>query len=246
MVAPSVGTADTAIFLRDPSPSPLLAARALWDKHSGAPGLLDGRGYTFNTQTYRYRRDNGTRVSDSQLRGAVRRVTAATELEMRKNTQQLMAGAILLSVWYSRMRDLMAALYRTIFVLSIGGWAFEDDTERNLFYLWTLLQFQRVDNFYLQLQNKTQVLNGQAMNRAGMYADWGNSFHQNLNLEQAIQGGRKEGKRVLGENEDHCHDDGERPGCVELAAQGWQPIHLIVPLGDAVCYSRCHCRIIYR
>lgn len=264
---PSTGTAETALFLRDPSPEPMLAARTLWDKHSGASGLLDGRGYRYNAQTRRYTRANGTRVTDAQLRGHVRRVTVQTELEMKKNTQQLIAGTIMLAVWYSRMRDLMAALYRTIFVLSIGGWAFEDDTQRNLFYLWTLLQFQRMDNFYLQLQQSVrlpavppgalppgsgqrvpgvQPLDGSAMNRAGMYGDWGNAFWQNLLLEQAIQTGKKEAKRVLGDNENHCHDDGERQGCVELSEMGWLPIAQVVPLGDAVCYSRCHCRIIYR
>jgi hypothetical protein len=245
MTLPS-GSAQTAIQLLDGNPEQVRAARALWDTSSGAAGLLDGRnGFTYNPATGRYMRGRA-RVSDSQLRGYVRNVSVEAEKEMKKTTQQLIAGIIIAAVWYDRMHSLMEALYRTIWLLSIGGFAFDDDRQRNAFYLFVLLQFNWLGNFYYQIRNGAQPLNGLAMNRAGLYASYGNGLWQNVQLEQKIREGKREARRILGSNENHCHDDGNRRGCIELAAVGWQPIGQMVPIGSTTCYTNCLCRIIYR
>jgi hypothetical protein len=55
--------------------------------------------------------------------------------------------------------------------------------------------------------------------------------------------------RVLGEA-DHCSTeddpDGDREGCLELAALGWQPIGTLPKIGESVCIVNCHCRFAYR
>ena len=242
----TTGSAETAILLRDDSPESVRQARRLWDEYSGAPGLLDGEGYAYNPDRQTYRRTGGRIISQSELRAMVKKVSDEGALRMKKSTQQLIAGGILLSVWYSRMQSLMRALYRTIWTLSIGGFVFEDDTTRNAFYLLTLLQFNYLDNFYYQLEHGTQALNGLAMSRAGMYGDWGNGLWQNIRLENDIQAGRTEAKRILGSNENHCRDYADRQGCLELAKLGWVPIGKMVPIGGATCYSNCQCRIITR
>jgi len=153
MVLPSRGTAASALFLRDPDTA---LALDLWDRYSGAPGLLNaapasiGRrfGYVYDPETERFTNVvTGRTVTNAQLRHYVFKVSGEASLRMKKTTQQLIAGVILLAAWYEEMRSLTAALYRTIFILSIGGFLFEDDTARNIFYLLVLPQFGRLDNF---------------------------------------------------------------------------------------------------
>lgn len=260
MPTQQTGSAATAIFLKNNSPDQLRQAWDLWNKNSGLPGLLDANpsyagesktsqrtGYYYEVDKKIYRRaDNGAVVTDKQLRTAVNKVSAAASLEMKKKTQQLIAGVILLSVWHESMQSLMGALYRTVWVLSIGGFVFEDDIQRNLFYLFVLSQFSWLDNFYYQLEHKLQALDGSAMNRAGMYGAYGNGLWQNIRLEYDIAAGKTEAKRILAPNENHCHDSADRRGCFELAQLGWIPIAQMVPITGATCYTLCLCEIITR
>ena len=252
MVIPFRGTAVNTLFLRDPDTALMLD---LWDRHSGAPGLLNaapvanGRrfGYVYNPETERYTNvTTGRTVTDQQLRRYVVNVSNQANLRMKKNTQQLIAGVILLAAWYEEMRSLMAALYRTIFILSVGGFLFEDDTARNLFYLLTLPQFARLDNFERQLETGEQKLDGRAMNRAGLYGGYGYSLWENVGLDRARKKGYTVARRMLGPTETHCHDESDRQGCWELWKKGWISISDMVPIGDAACYNNCRCHIRYR
>ncbi len=247
-----LGSANTALFIQGEDTALMYE---LWDGYSGLPGLLDATlarrgkrtGYTYDPATGKFYW-GGTKqaVSEQRLRTAVKRASDEASLRMRKETQQLIAGIVLLAVWYSSMRSLMNALYRTIFTVSIGGFAFEDNTARNVFYALVLAQFSWLDNFAAQVRSGAQVLNGSALTRAGLYGSYGNGLYQNIDLYYAQANGYTEAKRVLGPTEDHCHDDGIRQGCVELARKGWMPLGDMVPIGDATCYSNCLCRIVYR
>jgi hypothetical protein len=246
------GQSDTRLFLTVDTPDSISQAIELWDQYSGAPGLLsagsgagDGR-YTYDKARRVYTNTKtGRDVTDQQLRRYVKNVSDETSRRMRKDTQQLIAGLIMLTVWYSRMRSFMRALYKTIWILGIGGFVFDDDTARNIFYLFTLLQFNYFDNFAEQLYSGTQPLNGFAMTRAGMYGRAGNSMWQNKLLIQAEENGFTECINVLGVTEDHCQD-GERPGCIEQTARGWIPIASAIPIGNRTCYNNCLCRFKFR
>src|SRR5690349_4787861 len=236
------GTAASTLFLRDPDTA---LALDLWDQYSGAPGLLNAApvgsarrfGYVYDPDTELYTNvATGTTLTEAQLRRYVFKVSNEASLRMKKTTQQLIAGVILLAAWYEEMRSLTAALYRTIFLLSIGGFLFEDDTARNLFYLLTLPQFGRLENFAQQLETGRQALDGRAMKRAGLYGSYGNGLWQNLGLDRAQKSGSTEARRILGANENHCRDSGNRSGCWELWKQGWVPISEMVPIGEATCY----------
>lgn len=254
------GSAATESYLRSEPPEVRRLSESLWNQYSGAPGLLDASpsyggevaadqktGYIYDAQgRYYFRADNHMKVTDKQLRKYVENVSNAAALEMKKSTQQLIAGVILASVWYARMRDLMAALYRTIFVLTIGGWLFEDDATRNFFYVLALLQFSRLDNFYYQIEHEIQPLNGQAMARAGLYGRYGNGFYQNVLLDRAIAEGKTEAKNILGEVEQHCNDSDDRPGCIEVTKMGWISISDMPEIGSRTCYTNCRCRLVFR
>ena len=243
------GTAVSTLFLRDPDTA---LALDLWERYSGAPGLLNAApvtsqrrfGYVYDPETERFTNmASGRAVTDQQLRRYVFNVSNQASLRMKKSTQQLIAGVILLVAWYEEMRSLMSALYHTVLLLSIGGFLFEDDTARNLFYLLALPQLGRLDNFERQLETGTQKLDGRAMSRAGLYGSYGNGLWQNIRFDKGVAKGHTEAKRILGPNENHCHDHGDRPGCWELWKKGWVPIGEMVKIGGATCYTHCLCEI---
>jgi hypothetical protein len=228
---------DTLLFLTVDTPESNRMILELWDDHSGAPGLLSASaGYTYNPVNRKFTKTRtGRQVTDQELAQYVKNISNESRRRMKKNTQQLIAGIILLGTWYAQMRDLMRALYKTIWILSIGGFVFDDDFSRNLFYAFVLLNFSYLDNFAEQLRDGRQPLNGFAMTRAGLYGSAGNGIWQNILLDQAMADGRTEGRRLLGPNENHC-TDGDRPGCIEQAGLGWVPIEQVVKIGDAQCY----------
>jgi hypothetical protein len=237
---------QTSIQIPESNTEQTRAARAFWDEYSGAAGLLDHRnGFEYRPTTGRYYR-YGRPVTDKELRTYVQNVSTQAEQEARKTTQQLIAGVIIAAVWYDRMHNLMEALYRSIWIVSIGGFLFDDDTQRNAFYLFTLLQFIWLDNFNRQVRNGIQALNGMAMNRAALYGSYGNGLWQNAKLEQAIQSGKREAKNILGATEHHCHDTASHRGCIEIAKLGWIPIGQMPAIGSRSCYSNCLCHLIYR
>ncbi len=253
------GPSDTMLFLTVDTPEQVNMVYELWDGYSGAPGLLGaapqapsaGRkagGYIYDKDRRVYvDAVTGRDVTQDQLVRYVKNVSYESSLRMKKSTQQLIAGIILLSVWYSGMRDLMRALYKTVWTLSIGGFVFDDDIQRNLFYLFVLSQFNYLDNFTEQLYTGEQDMNGFAMTRAGLYGSYGNGLWQNIGLVNAETNGYTEAIRILGENEDHCSEEKNpgsgRPGCIELAALGWIPVREMVPISETICYTACKCRI---
>lgn len=244
---------DSRLFLSVDTPESIGLVYELWNGYSGAPGLLGAAqggdtNYVYDAERRVHTNiKTGRDISPDQLVRYVRNVSNESNKRLRKNTQQLIAGIIILSVWYSRMRDLMRALYKTIWILSIGGFVFDDDFMRNAFYLFVLLQFNYLDNFAEQIYMGEQPLNGFAMLRAGMYADYGNGLWQNIWLDRAEADGKTEARRILGPNENHCSEKENpgsgRPGCKELAAKGWVPIREMVPITGAICYSKCLCTI---
>lgn len=243
---------ETDTFLKSMTVADQDATRTMWDQYSGAKGLLDARigygakGYRYYPETGTYERNtDGHRVTEKEMVAHVRRVSTGARNQMRKETQQLIAGTIILAVWYSRMRSLMKALYNTVWLVTIGGFLFDDDTARNLFYLWVLMQYNYLDRFAADI-GRIEPIDGRAVPRAGMYGEAGNGMYQNMRLEQKKKARYDQAKRILGDNENHCEDDGERPGCIDLASQGWIPINAMIPIGEAACYSNCHCTIVYR
>jgi hypothetical protein len=194
---PSTQT-DNHLLLTHDKPETLLAMQELWDTKSRIPGLLTARpldypyqkGYAYDQKERKYYSlPTGRVVSDKRLKSAIKRISIETGKQAKKETQQLITGTIILAVWYSQMRDLLKALYKTVWLVSIGGFLFDDDTQRNLFYAFILSQFGYLDNFAGQIESGEQALYGRAIERAGMYGKHGYGEYQNIGLERAPEDG---------------------------------------------------------
>lgn len=226
----------------------------LWDRKSGYPGMLEAvvrpmsqfqsnpweSVFDNRVGRYRYIR-SGRFVSDANVRAGVLRVSAAQEQVMGSLTQSLIDGEITQRQWYLQMRKAMKDQYRAEWIASIGGQTNYTRSEVSKFGWAIRDQYRWLDNFFVQLQTGEQALNGFAVRRARMYARAGNGIYQNNLLRIAIEHGMTKGRRILGENDNHCHDSGDRPGCIELAKRGWVPIWELTLIGSAACLSNDLC-----
>ena len=248
----------------------------LWDKTSGHPGLLKAKskeeiekekrnrtlqiisglliayfifredqgffqfGY-FNPNTLSFRL-----LSSSIVRLSVLRMAKATEVQMRQLTAQLVNGQISRDEWYRVMAKTMKDEYRAAWLASIGGKANYTRSEISRFGWAMRPHYRWLNNFLDQVISGQQPLNGRMVVRAGMYGRAANSIYQNNLLKVAQRAGFNFALRVLGENENHCHDSIHRHGCIELAALGWVPIGEMVEIGEATCLTFCLCRYAFR
>jgi hypothetical protein len=248
--------AQTQAFLADVTD--LEDTILLWDRKSGYPGMLEATVrpmvqlaanpweavFDFRIGRYRYIK-SGKFVSAANVRAGVLRVSAAQEQVMASLTQSLIDNEITPRQWYLQMRKAMKDQYRSSWLASIGGQGNYTRSEVSKFGWAIRDQYKWLDNFFVQLQTGEQALNGFAVRRARMYARAGNGIYQNNLLRIAIEHGMTKGRRVLGENDNHCHDS-TRPGCIELAKKGWIPIWELTPIGSAACLSNDLCQYAFR
>jgi len=186
------------------------------------------------------------RVPASRVRLGVLRLSRYSERQFRELTVQLVNGEINRERWYATMRKAMKDEYRAAYLASIGGIENYTRSEISKFGWRMRPHYRWLNNFLDQLNTGQQALNGRAVIRAGMYGRAVNGVYQNELFRIATENGMREGLRVLGRNESHCHDSINRPGCIELAAMGWVPLDEAVPIGEATCYSNCLCHYIFR
>lgn len=234
--------------------------RELWNVSSGLPGLLDARrletvprplrrgekDFTYSLVSSKYRRTTGRAVSEREIRSAIFKVSNEAKNRARQITKQMIAGTILFVIWYQQMRSLMKALYRAVWLVSLGGALFEDDQSRAAFYLWILWLFDRIDGLKNAIETGRIPFNGRILNPVGTMARGANGAFQNAKLQTGKRRGHNQARRILGENENHCHEGADRPGCIELTALNWVHIDAIVPIGNAQCFDNCLCQIITR
>lgn len=255
---PTFSAADTRAFLSSHTITDDELMRELWNGFSGLPGLLDARpvgsaprnlrrgerDFIYNPSTRRYRRvATGKLVTEAEIRRAVYKVSTEAKNRMREETKQMMAGAVLFAVWYMRTRTLLKALYRAVFIVTLGGLLFEDDAARAAFYIWAILLFDRLDQFKIAVETGAMAWNGHIIAHAGRLARSVNGAYQNAKLTIGRMKGHDEARRILGENENHCNDSDDRPGCIELAEIGWMPILAMTPIGGATCRDNCLCQL---
>jgi len=248
---------ETQEFLEDTSD--LDDTIKLWDTKAKLTGILTARMidvvqqarqlaevyFDFTTGRYKYIRA-GRRIPDKYINSANVRLAKSQELAFRDLTKQLIDGEISDQQWYNSMRKMMKDQYRASYIASIGGVENYTRSEISKFGWRVRPQYRWLDNFLIELQNGKQPKDGRAVIRAGMYARAGNAIYQNNLLRIAEQNGMTMARRVLGVTDQHCHDSGDRPGCVELAAKGFVPIGQAVEIGSASCYSNCLCSFEFR
>lgn len=231
----------------------------LWDRASRLVGYLSGAPVNTDTTLVQHAKDKqveyyydftkgiyryvvgGRKVPDSRLAGGLIRVSNSSRQALKDLTQRLVDGEISKDYWYRQMRKQLKDEYRASWIASIGGVDNYDRSQAAKFGRASAPQYRWLNNFLDQMNSGEQLMNGSAVQRAGMYSRAGNGMFRNNQLRIAANNGMTKARRRLGVTDNHCHNGKNRYGCVELANMGWQDINLIAQIGDASCYSHCLC-----
>lgn len=199
---------------------PILA----WDNR---PSVLRYRDWT-----------TGRFVSRTAVNAKIRDIINIGEENVKLLTQQLIRMEITPAQWQAAMVDEIKQLHASATMAAVGG-----EDQATLQY-WREAkqrladQLQRLNNFAAQLEDGSQPLTGQVINRARMYARAARATYENLRHELFQQNGYLWESWQLGDAE-HCD------GCIEQAGKGWVEIGNLPEIGSQDCLTNCQCSIEY-
>ena len=162
--------------------------------------------------------------------------------------EQLKNGDISLAEWETRMRDFIRAESNTAMILTKGGREFITQADWGYVGSTVKKQYQFLTGFKNDiLSNPLKWSTGRLNNRVRQYGQIGYSQLEDFKAREQKKAGFTEERRVLGPvKTEHCESRGDRPGCIELASKGWQPIGTLPSIGAAACYQNCKCKFEYR
>lgn len=174
----------------------------------------------------------------------------ASGARMNSLTDQLIAEQISLPEWQISMMEEIKISHTAAAASARGGWAQMSQADWGNTGRLIRDQYDFLRNFANEIASGKQRLDGTARVRTDMYAQAARgTFEETRRRYERLMNGMEEEARILGEA-DHCSSDddpdGERDGCLELAALGFQPIGTLPKIGNSVCLTRCHCKFIFR
>lgn len=220
----------------------------LWSITS-TPGLLDAsqvpneaavlnkkrKEYLYDPKSGQYRyKGSGRLVPERILRNDISTISNKTRNDMRELALKLKNGTISLKYWYNQSQKVMKAAYLNAWLVNIGGKKNFDAMERLKFAEFIQKQFLYFDRLLIEIQTGKQPLNGFFVNRAGMYGSATRAIYQNKRRLKMIEQGYKYGRRIRTAKES-CVD------CIAEARRGIIRIERMLPIGDSICRSNCHC-----
>lgn len=199
-------------------------------------------GFEWSETAKRYRdADTGRFVSKAAIRDGLESMMDLSALKMNALTQKLVDGNISLASWQVSMMHEIKSAHVAASALANGGWA--QMTRSDWGFTGNLIkgQYQYLRNFAGQIADGTQALDGRALVRADMYGDAANGTYAQMQRRMMENDGYDLERRVLEANDGNNCD-----GCLEQAAQGWQPIGELDPIGAEECATRCRCEFEYK
>jgi hypothetical protein len=197
-------------------------------------------GFTWNADAKRYRDDSGKFVSKSTIQDGLENVMDTSALNMNALTQKLIDGNISLASWQSSMMREIKSAHVAASALANGGWGQMTSVEWGATGQMIREQYDYLRNFSAQIADGTQALDGRALVRSDLYGDSANGTYEKMKTRLFLADGYEEEKAELEPGADHCD------GCLDRAAQGWQPIGTLSDIGDEDCQARDRCTKIYR
>lgn len=161
--------------------------------------------------------------------------------------EQFKNGDISLAEWEFRMRDFIRTETNTAMALAKGGREFITPSDWGYAGSAVKKQYEFLTGFRNDiLADPLKWSTGRLNNRMNQYAQLGYSQLEDFKKREQAKAGFTEERRVIQAGAEHCNENKGRPGCVELAAKGWQPIGSLPEIGAAACYQNCRCEFQYR
>lgn len=190
---------------------------------------------------------SGRRVQPFEIRNqAIEPVILSSRQNQRAISTQLQNREITLAQWQTQMIGQIKQTQVAAGLAANGGEKNTNDSDKEEIALLILALFLLFQDFSTEIQRKRQPLNGLLLVRSDLYANAARGTYEDMGSYVAsVHLGKTEERRLLSPG-DHCTNDHQYTGCVELAAMGWQPIGSLPKIGASPCRSNCRCRKEYR
>ena len=154
-------------------------------------------------------------------------------------------GRITLQQYETGMMQLIKRSHLVNSTLAKGGWNQMSQADFGRVGGHVGAQYRYLRARVQAIKNGTQPVDGRLANISRQYVRMSRrTFSKTMGEEMEERGYDKE-RRVLSKFADHCRTK-ERPGCVDIASRGWQPIGTLPLIGEAQCLGGCRCRFEYR
>jgi len=189
----------------------------------------------------------GRHIQPLELRNqAIEPMIARSKQTQRAISNQLQNQEITLAEWQTQMIGQVKQAQVASALVANGGQKNTNENDKEEIALLILALLLLLNGFSQEIQSKKQPLNGLLLLRSDLYANAARGTYEDVGgYVASTYLGKTEERRLLSPA-DHCHADGNLIGCVELAAQGWQPIGSLPSIGKTPCRSNCRCRKVYR
>jgi hypothetical protein len=192
--------------------------------------------FTYAPRAGRYRDASGRFVPESAVRVAVDAVTDAGTERIADLTRQLQAGTLPLARWQQQMSVELKTLHVATAMVANGGRQQMAPSDYGRVGARLREQYQFLGQFAADLASGKQPLDGRLLARAELYGQAARAGFEAERRRLAGIRGESEERNVL-HPADHCRE------CLSETARGWVRIGTLVPVGQRICRTRCHCTI---
>lgn len=240
-------------YLLEFSGDDIQQVKQLWKSNAARKSMVDFNEDEYKLQQleyYRVYRSSGEQrkrlMPYLTVKNDVIRFAYNIRKKQRILTQGLINETAIAQDWYEQTLQLTKISLFAGFLIASGG--MDIDNRTNLVDYWLGIVFPIFTAYNTKVEQMTagtRELNGRLLLDADILAENIITSFENFRLNFAISQGARQGRRVP-YGGDSCHDSGDRHGCIELAARGYEPIWKVVPIGMAACWHKCRCYIQYR
>jgi len=227
------------------------AMQNLWQTYAARKELAGGGGrirYRMGAdmQYYRTIGSKETVVPYNSIKTDMIRFAKGVQVEQRSISSNLIRGNISGQQWYDETVRTAKLSYGAAFQTTrLNNSEPMDDDERRRWLETIIIILLLLNNTAEMISQKQRPLDGTFLLNADGLSNSLIGSPENWRTQVALRQGFTQGRRRLGFAE-HCHTEGDRTGCVELADRGWVPLYTVVRIGMASCYWNCKCIIQYR
>ncbi len=208
--------------------------------------LASRAGFVWEKVTARYRdKATGRFVSEQVLVNLAESFTGLTQDTLTNITERMTTGKMPFADWQRQFVQELKDAYIVNAQIGRGGRNAMTQADYGRIGQRLRSEYKYFNAFSKEIANG-DLSAAQIQARVDQYAAGTRKAYYDGRTAAAKDGGFTEERRVLNPAE-HCTTQGDRTGCIEYAAKGWQPIGTMPEPGEGTpCRGNCKCAKEYR
>ena len=200
--------------------------------------------YRWNQAAGRYISSNGQFVGQQTIRGELDKALDNVTDRLVLLAKDFRTGVIDGRTFQVESMSLIKQVHLIGGAMEKGGWANMTQSDFGRIGQIVRGEYAYFNNLIKQLESGKQRLDGTLDSRMRLYGQAGRGTYHKFEREDRFTQGYDEERSIL-HGRDSCKSS-KRPGCIEEAAKGWQPIGQMTPITQRTCLSNCRCSVSYR